>query len=163
MTTGKTVALTRWTFVDKVTSLLFHMLSRLVRAFLPRSRHLLIAQLVCVSVSGICLFLPPHPRGQGCCPVLALFQHLPRCLGPSGYWVAFCWPTDQPTGLSFSARQDRAPLIRLQIQSYLLEKHLISITIISHSYMTAPLSYMYNIRVQHSLGPINVFIGPKHC
>ena len=36
MTTGKTIALTRWTFVGKVTSLLFNMLSRLVIAFLPR-------------------------------------------------------------------------------------------------------------------------------
>ena len=42
MTTGKTKALTRWTFVGKVMSLLFNMLSRLVIAFLPRSKHLLI-------------------------------------------------------------------------------------------------------------------------
>ena len=42
MTTGKTIALTRWTFVDKVMSLIFNMLSRLVIAFLPRSKHLLI-------------------------------------------------------------------------------------------------------------------------
>ena len=40
MTTGKTIALTRWTFVDKVMSLLFNMLSRLVITFLPRSKHL---------------------------------------------------------------------------------------------------------------------------
>ena len=36
MTTGKTIALTRWTFVDKIMSLLFNMLSRLVISFLPR-------------------------------------------------------------------------------------------------------------------------------
>ena len=42
MTTGKTIALTRWTFVGKVMSLLFSMLSRFVIAFLPRSKHLLI-------------------------------------------------------------------------------------------------------------------------
>ena len=42
MTTGKTIALTRQTFVGKVMSLLFNMLSRLVIAFLPRSKHLLI-------------------------------------------------------------------------------------------------------------------------
>ena len=41
MTTGKTIALTRWTFVGKVMSLLFNMLSRLVITFLPRSKHLL--------------------------------------------------------------------------------------------------------------------------
>ena len=41
MTTGKTIALTRWTFVDKVFSLLFNMLSRSVITFLPRSKRLL--------------------------------------------------------------------------------------------------------------------------
>ena len=45
MTTGKTIALTRWTFVDKVMPLLFNMLSRLVINFLPRSKHLLISWL----------------------------------------------------------------------------------------------------------------------
>ena len=45
MTTGKTIALTRWTFVGKVMSLLFNMLSMLVITFLPRSKHLLISRL----------------------------------------------------------------------------------------------------------------------
>ena len=45
MTTGKTIALTRRTFVDKVMSLLFNMLSRLVTTFLPRSKRLLISWL----------------------------------------------------------------------------------------------------------------------
>ena len=45
MITGKTIALTRWTFVGKVMSLLFNMLSRLVIAFVPRSRRLLISWL----------------------------------------------------------------------------------------------------------------------
>jgi len=45
VTTGKTIALTGWTFVGKVMSLLFNMLSRLVIAFLPRSKHLLISWL----------------------------------------------------------------------------------------------------------------------
>ena len=45
MTTGKTIALTRRTFVGKVIALLFNMLSRLVIAFLPRSKHLLISWL----------------------------------------------------------------------------------------------------------------------
>ena len=44
-TTGKTIALTRWIFVDKVMSLLLNMLSRLVITFLPRSKHLLISWL----------------------------------------------------------------------------------------------------------------------
>ena len=45
MTTGKTIALTRWTFVGKVISLLFNMLSRLVITFLPRSKRLLLSWL----------------------------------------------------------------------------------------------------------------------
>ena len=45
MTTGKTIALTRWIFAVKLMSLLFNMLSRLVIAFLPRSKHLLISWL----------------------------------------------------------------------------------------------------------------------
>ena len=45
MTTGKSIVLTRWTFVDKVISLLFNMLSRLVTTFLPRNKHLLISWL----------------------------------------------------------------------------------------------------------------------
>ena len=45
MTTGKTITLTRWTFVDKVMSLLFNMLSRLVITSLPKSKSLLISRL----------------------------------------------------------------------------------------------------------------------
>ena len=45
MITGKTIALTRWTFFGKVMSLLFNMLSRMVITFLPRSKHLLISWL----------------------------------------------------------------------------------------------------------------------
>ena len=57
MTTGKTIALTRWTFVGKVMSLLFNMLSRLVITFLPRSKHLLILWLQ--SPSTVILDPPP--------------------------------------------------------------------------------------------------------
>ena len=49
MTTGKTIALTRWNFVGKVLSLLFNILSRLVIAFLPRSKCLLISWLLSLS------------------------------------------------------------------------------------------------------------------
>ena len=45
MTTGKTIALTIWTFVDKVISLFFNMLSQFVIAFLPRSKRLLVSWL----------------------------------------------------------------------------------------------------------------------
>ena len=59
MTTGKTIALTRWTFVGKVMSLLFNMLSRFVITFLPRSKCLLISWLQ--SPSAVIL----EPRSQG--------------------------------------------------------------------------------------------------
>ena len=58
MTTGKTIALTRWTFVGKVMSLLFNMLSRLVIAFLPRSKRLLISWLQ--SLYPVILKPPPN-------------------------------------------------------------------------------------------------------
>ena len=50
MTTGKTIAFTKWTFVDKVMSLLFNILSRLVITFLPMSKRLLISWLQLPSV-----------------------------------------------------------------------------------------------------------------
>ena len=49
ITTGKTITLTKWTFVGKVMSLLFNMLSRFVIAFLPRSKRLLISWLQSLS------------------------------------------------------------------------------------------------------------------
>ena len=57
MTIGKTITLIRWTFVGKVMSLLFNMLSRLVITFLPRSKRLLISWLQ--SPSAVILELPP--------------------------------------------------------------------------------------------------------
>ena len=65
MTTGKTIALTRWTFVGKIMSLLFNMLSRLVITFLPRSKRLLISWLQSPSV----VILEPRKiksGGTGC-------------------------------------------------------------------------------------------------
>ena len=68
MTTGKNIALTRWTFVGKVMSLLFNMLSKLVIIFLPRSRRLLISWLQSQS-AGIL-----EPRKSQ--PLFPLFSHL---------------------------------------------------------------------------------------
>ena len=56
MTTGKTIALTRWTFVGKVMSLLFNMLSRVILAFLPRSKPLLMSWVQTPSA----VILEPH-------------------------------------------------------------------------------------------------------
>ena len=60
VTTGKTITLTGWTFVGKVMSLLFNMLSRLVITFLPRSKHLLILWLK--SPSAVILESPPPKK-----------------------------------------------------------------------------------------------------
>ena len=69
MITGKTIALTRWTFVGKVMSLFFNMLSRLVITFLLRSKHLLISQLQSPSA----LILEPKKESQ---PLFPLFPYL---------------------------------------------------------------------------------------
>ena len=57
MTTGKTIGLTRQNFVDKVMSLPFNMLSKLVITFLPRSKHLLISWLQSPSAAMVNVFL----------------------------------------------------------------------------------------------------------
>ena len=72
MTTGKTIALTRWTFVGKVMSLLFNMLSRLVIAFLPRSKRLLISWLQ--SPSAVILE-PPKIKSDTVCTVSPSICH----------------------------------------------------------------------------------------
>ena len=69
MTTGKTIALTRWTFLVKVMSLLFNMLSKLVITFLPRSKCLLISWLH--SPSAVIL----EPKKESL-TLLPLFPHL---------------------------------------------------------------------------------------
>ena len=69
MTTGKTIALTRWTFVGKVMSMLFNMLSRLVITFLPRRRHLLISWLQSPSAM---ILKPPKIKSD----TVPLFPHL---------------------------------------------------------------------------------------
>ena len=65
MTTGKTIALTRWTFVRKAMSLLFNMLSRLVITFLPRSKRLLISWLQ----SPYAMILEPQKIVSHCLPI----------------------------------------------------------------------------------------------
>ena len=69
MTTGKTIALTRWTFVGKVMSLLFNMLSKLVITFLPRSKQLLISWLLS---SSAVILEPPQIKSA----LFPLFPHL---------------------------------------------------------------------------------------
>ena len=79
MTTGKTIALTRWTFVGKAMYLLFNMLSRLVIAFLPRSKHLLISWLQ--SPSAVILETPQNKVSHcfHCSPIYLSWSDGTRC------------------------------------------------------------------------------------
>ena len=80
MTTGKTIPLTRWTFVGKVMSLIFNMLSRLVIVLLRRSKHLLISWLQ--SPSAVIL----EPKKSS----LSLFPLFPH-LFPMKWWDQMLW------------------------------------------------------------------------
>ena len=94
MTTGKTIALTRWTFVDKVMSLLLNMLSRLVITFLPRSKCLLISWLQ--SPSAVIL----EPRNTvwhcfHCFPIYPSISH--EVMGPDAMIFVFWMLSFKPT------------------------------------------------------------------
>ena len=84
MTTGKTIALTRRIFVDKVISQLFNMLSRLVTAFLPRSKHLLISWLQ--SPSAVILE-PPKIKSATVSTVSPSISH--EMMGPDDMILVF--------------------------------------------------------------------------
>ena len=84
MTTGKTIALTRWTFADKIMSLLFNMLSRLVITFLPKSRHFLISWLQ--SPSAVIL----EPKKIKSATVSAVFPSIyHEVMGPDAMILVF--------------------------------------------------------------------------
>ena len=84
MTTGKNIALTRWTFVGKVMSLLFNMLSRLVTTFLPRSKCLLISWLQ--SPSAVILE-PPKIKSDTVSIVSPSISH--EVMGPDALILVF--------------------------------------------------------------------------
>src|SRR5574340_458200 len=84
MTTGKTIALTRRIFVDKVMSLLFNMLSRLVITFLPRSKRLLISWLR--SLSAVILE-PPKIKSDTVSTVSPSISH--KVMGPDAMILIF--------------------------------------------------------------------------
>ena len=84
MTTGKTIALTRWTFAGKVMSLLLNMLSRLVITFLPRSKHLLISWLQ--SPSAVILG-PPQVKSDPVSTVSLSISH--EVMRPDAMFLVF--------------------------------------------------------------------------
>ena len=92
MTTGKTIALTRWTFAGKVMSLLFNMLSRLVITFFPRSKCLLISWLQ--SPSAVILE-PKKNKVWHCFHCFPI--HLPWRMGPGGMILVFWMLSFKPT------------------------------------------------------------------
>ena len=85
MTTGKTIALTRWTFVGKVMSLLFNMLSRLVITFLPRSKRLLISWL---QLPSAVILKPPKIKSDTVSTVSPSISH--EVMGPDAMIFVFC-------------------------------------------------------------------------
>ena len=92
MTTGKTIVLTRWTFVGKVMSLLFNMLSRLVITFLPRSKRLLISWLQ--SPSAVVLE-PPKIKSDTVSTVYPSISH--EVMGPDAMILVFWMLSFKPT------------------------------------------------------------------
>ena len=89
MTTGKTIVLTRQTFVDKITSLLFNMLSRLIITFLPGSKHLLISWLQ--SPSSVILE-PPEIKSDTVSTVIPSISH--EVMGPNKMIYILSLPLD---------------------------------------------------------------------
>ena len=110
MTTGKTIALTRRTFVGKVMSLLFNMLSRLVLAFLPRSNHLLISWLQ--SQSAVILE-PPKIKSATVSIVSPSICH--EVMGPDAiilvFWMLSFKPTFSLSSFTFSKRLFNSSLL----------------------------------------------------
>ena len=108
MTTGKTIALTRWTFFGKVTFLLFNMLSRLVLTFLPRSKRLLISWPQ--SPSAVILE-PPKIKSITVSIVSPSISH--EVMGPDAMTLVFWMLSFKPTfhsPLSCSSRGFLVPL-----------------------------------------------------
>ena len=108
MITGKLIALTRWTFVGKVMSLLFNMLSRLVITFLPRSKRLLISWLQ--SPSAVILE-PPKIKSDMVSIVSSSISH--EVMGPGAMIFVFWMLSFKPlfhSLLSLSSRGFLAPL-----------------------------------------------------
>ena len=103
MTTGKTIALTRWTFVDRAMSLLLNILSRLVIAFLPRRKRLLISWL---HSSSAVILEPPKIKSLTVSTVSPSICH--EVMGPDAmilvFWMLSFKPKTSGSPLSLSSR-----------------------------------------------------------
>ena len=116
MTTGKIIAMTRWTFVSKVTSLLFNTLSRFVIAFLPRSKCLLISWLQ--SPSAVIL----QPKKMKFVTVSTFYPSVcHEVMGPDAIILAFWMLSFTPAfhfPLSPSSRDSLVPICFLLLEWY---------------------------------------------
>ena len=124
MTTGKTIALTRWTFVGKVMSLLLNMLSRLVIAFLQRSKHLRIS----LQSPSAVILEPPKINSLTVSIVSPSICH--EVMGPDAMILVFWMLSFKPTFLfsSFS-------FIKRIFSSFLLS----AIRVVSSAYLSISL------------------------
>ena len=121
MTTGKTIVLTRQTFVGKVMSLLLNMLSRLIITFLPRSKHLLISWLK--SPSSVILE-PPKIKSDTISTVSPSISH--EVMGPDAmilvFWMVNFKPTFSLSSFTYIKRlfsSSSLPAIRVVSSAYL--------------------------------------------
>ena len=119
-TTGKTIALTRQTFVDKVMSLLFNMLSRLVIAFLPRSKRLLISWLQSPSAA---ILEPKKIKSVTVSTVSPSSCH--EVMGPNAMILVF-WMLSQMLLRTWSHRNSHSLLLGLQSGTDTLEDSLVA-------------------------------------
>ena len=120
MTTGKTTALIRWTFVGKVISLLLNMLSRLVITFLPRSKHLLVSWL---QSSSAVILEPPKIKSDTVSTVSPSISH--EVMGPGAmifvFWMLSFKPAFSLSSFTFKRlfRSSSLSAIRVVSSAYL--------------------------------------------
>ena len=106
MTTGKTIALTRWTFVGKVMSLLFNMLSGLVITFLPRSKRLLIS---CLQSPSVVILEPKKIKSDTVSTLSPSISH--DVMGPDAMTFVFWMLSFKPTFSLSSSLSSKGSLV----------------------------------------------------
>ena len=126
MTTRKTIALTRWTFVGKVMSLLFNTLPRLVITFLPRSKHLLIS---CLQSPSAVVLKPPKIKSATISTVFPSIHH--EVMGLDAmilvFWMLSFKPTFSLSSFTFIKRlfsSSSLSAIRVVSSVYLMNTYL---------------------------------------
>ena len=141
MTTGKTVALTRRTFVGEVTSLLFNVLSRLVITFLPKSKHLLISWLQSPSV-----VILEHPKIKSVtvCIVFPFICH--EVMGPDAmifvFWMLSFKPAFSLSSFTFIKRLFSSSLSAVMVVSSIYLRLLIFLlAILIPAYVSSSLAF----------------------